>query len=132
MNFTPDDIRNLNENEIFVFGSNTQGRHSKGAALTAQRKFGAKYGVGEGITGKTYALPTVGNNLSKMSVETIRKHVNRFLRCAAENPDKIFLVTLVGCGLAGHKVRDIGPMFKERTENVILPKQFWDEINKSK
>lgn len=127
---TPENINALQPNEYFVFGSNTQGRHGAGAAKYAMKKFGAKYGVAEGITGRTYALPTVGNNLSKMSVETIRKHVDRFLKCAAANPDKIFLVTQVGCGLAGHKTKDIGPMFKIRTENVILPQVFLDAIVK--
>ena len=37
-------ITQLEPNQIFVFGSNTQGRHGKGAALTAKNKFGAVYG----------------------------------------------------------------------------------------
>jgi hypothetical protein len=124
MRYTPDNITELKENEIFCFGSNTDGRHGKGAAKFAWQKFGAEYGVGEGITGRCYALPTVGHNLSKMSLLKIKIHVENFLKCAAENPDKTFLVTQIGCGLAGHKPKDIAPMFKRRTENVIIPKEF--------
>lgn len=122
--FTDPDIRKLAEGEIFVFGSNTDGRHGKGAAKYAMQKFGAKWGDGEGLTGRSYALPTVGHNLSKMSLERIEIHVNRFLKCAKAHPELMFLVTLVGCGLAGHKPKDIGPMFAERLPNVILPKEF--------
>lgn len=124
MRYTPDNITELGEGEYFTFGSNTDGRHGKGAAKFAWQKFGAEYGVGEGITGRCYALPTVGHNLSKMSLLKIKVHVENFLKCAADNPDKTFLVTQIGCGLAGHKPKDIAPMFKKRTENVIIPKEF--------
>lgn len=122
--YTPNNITELDENEYFVFGSNTDGRHGAGAAKLAAKKFGARWGIGEGITGKSYALPTVGRNLSRMSLERIKKHVDVFLQCAKEHPDKIFLVTQVGCGLAGYQPKDIAPMFEERTDNVIIPREF--------
>ena len=124
--FTPSDIRHLEKGQIFVFGSNTDGRHGKGAAKFAMQKFGAKWGDAEGLTGRCYALPTVGRNLSKMSVENIATHVRRFYKCAKANPELTFLVTLVGCGLAGHKVKDIAPLFTETLPNVVLPKEFVD------
>lgn len=124
LRFTPENITRLAPNEYFVFGSNLNGWHSKGAALTAKIKFGAVYGVPEGITGRCYALPTVGYKLARMSLKDIEKHVKKFLECAKNNPDKIFLVTLVGCGLAGHKPKDIGPMFSGHQPNVVLPKEF--------
>ena len=123
---TPPDIRSLNEDEIFVFGSNTQGRHGKGAAKFAMQKFGAKWGVAEGLTGRCYALPTVGDNLSFMSKERIAIKVRRFYECAKEHPELTFLVTLVGCGLAGHKVKDIAPMFAKPLPNVVIPEEFAD------
>lgn len=126
MRYTNPDIRKLEEGEIFVFGSNTDGRHGKGAAKFAMQKFGAVWGDAEGLTGRCYALPTVGRNLSKMSVDRVKIHVARFLKFAAKHPELTFLVTLVGCGLAGHKIKDIGPMFAERLPNVILPKEFVD------
>lgn len=51
-NITPD------ANTVFVFGSNPEGKHGLGAAKTAREQFGAQYGVGEGMTGNAYALPT--------------------------------------------------------------------------
>jgi hypothetical protein len=124
MRYTPDNIVELKESEIFCFGSNLAGRHGKGAALIARKKFGAVYGVGEGLTGRCYAIPTKGHNLSRMSLKEIKKHVDIFLEFAKDNPDKKFLVTQIGCGLAGHRPKDIAPMFRERTENVIIPKEF--------
>jgi len=124
MRYTSDNIIELKENEIFCFGSNLAGRHGLGAALIARKKFGAVYGVGEGLTGRCYAIPTKGHNLSRMSLAEIKKHVDTFLEFAKDNPDKKFLVTQIGCGLAGHRPKDIAPMFRERTENVIIPKEF--------
>jgi len=124
MKYTPDNITELAENEIFVFGSNRSGIHGAGAARTAYNKFGAVYGVGEGLTGRSYALPTKGYNVSDMTLDEIRPHVDTFLNFAKDNPDKIFLVTQVGCGLAGHDPKNIGPMFKNRTGNVLIPKEF--------
>lgn len=124
MKYTPDNITKLAENEIFVFGSNKSGIHGAGAARTAYNKFGAKYGLGEGLAGKSYALPTKGYNLSDMALHEIQTHVEIFLKFAEKNPDKIFLVTQVGCGLAGHDPKNIGPMFKKRTDNVIIPREF--------
>ena len=124
MRYTPDNITELSDNDYMVFGSNKSGRHGLGAAKTAHKKFGAEYGVGEGLTGRCYALPTKGYNLSKMSLAEIKNHVDIFLKFAKDNPDKTFLVTQIGCGLAGHKPKDIAPMFEERTGNVIIPKEF--------
>lgn len=131
MRFTPECIRTLGDGEIFVFGSNTDGRHGKGAALTALRKFGARNGVGEGLRGRSYALPTVGRRLSKLPLWAIRGYVGRFLKFAALHPEYKFLVTQVGCGLAGHKVRDIAPMFENVTKNCVLPESFV-EFNKER
>lgn len=127
---TPDFITELRDNEVFVFGSNTAGRHGKGAAKTAM-KWGAKYGIGEGLQGNTYALPTVNASITnKLSLEKIKKCVDNFIECAKQNPDKIFLVTEVGCGLAGWTVKDIAPLFENTVdiENIYLPKKFWHKI----
>lgn len=121
---TPANITSLEPGQIFVFGSNTEGRHGKGAAKFAMQRFGAKWGVAEGLTGQCYALPTVGRGLSRMSVAGIRRHADAFIQCAKENPDLTFLLTLVGCGLAGHSASVIGPLFKDCPPNVIKPKEF--------
>ena len=127
-------IYKLADNEIFVFGSNTQGAHGGGAARTAM-SWGAIYGQAFGLQGKTFAIPTVDYTKSgKMSMETIKEYVDRFLDFAKENKDKKFLVTEIGCGIAGFKVSDIAPLFKEvlkdEYDNVYLPKSFVDYLSK--
>lgn len=107
-------------NKYFVFGSNLSGRHGAGAARVARERYGAKHGVGEGITGKTYALPTVGYNLSHMKLDMIKYYVERFLEYARTHKNKEFYVTRVGCGLAGYKDSDIAPMFYDAPENCIF------------
>ena len=121
-----DRIAELGANEVFVFGSNIQGAHGGGAAWYAHKKFGAEWGVGEGLTGRTYALPT-------MEGEASLKHaVENFIACAKAHPGLIFLVTAVGCGIAGYTPDEVAPLFREATslENVYLPQVFWNVINK--
>lgn len=119
-----DRIDHLEENEIFVFGSNASGYHGGGAAAYAMRKFGAIWGQGEGLQGKSYAIPTM-EGIAEMS-EAIR----RFTSFAAEHSELRFLVTRVGCGVAGYSVSQIAPLFKECVplENVALPSDFWDVL----
>ena len=123
--FTPERISELAENEIFVFGSNLAGVHGGGAALLAYRKFGAVWGEGVGLHGRTYAIPTMQGG-----VRTIKPFVDEFIRFAKESPRLIFLVTRIGCGIAGFQDRDIAPLFKAaiNVENIILPKGFVDYI----
>jgi hypothetical protein len=124
---TPDNITELQKDEIFVFGSNESGRHGKGAAKTAM-KWGAKYGQAKGLQGRTYAIPTVNSSISnKLSLFKISLYVNEFISFAIANPRYIFLVTEIGCGLAGHSYKDIAPLFEEAINipNIYLPKRFW-------
>ena len=103
---------------IFVFGSNTAGRHGAGAALFAKKEHGAVYGVGEGITGDSYALPTCDERFRALPLGTISGHVDKFLAVARERQDLIFDLTRVGCGLAGYAEGDIRPMFDSAPDNV--------------
>jgi hypothetical protein len=131
MRVTEDRIIKLNPNEIFVFGSNTSGRHSKGAARTAMG-WGAKFGQAEGLQGRTYGIPTVNASVTqKLSLEKIAKYVDTFIEFAISNPSLTFLVTEIGCGLAGHIVNNIAPLFKKAIEidNIHLPKKFWRILN---
>lgn len=120
-------VTQLNANEIFVFGSNEAGRHGKGAAKLA-KKWGATSGVGEGLQGNTYAIPTKNTKIQTLSKEKINKHVQRFISFAKERPDLNFLVTEIGCGLAGYTAKDIAPLFYDcqDMENVYLPLSFWN------
>lgn len=119
--FTPKKICTLDENEIFVFGSNIKYRKIGGAANHAHIYFGAEWEVGEGITGKSYALP-----IKERDIEYIRGKVNTFLNFACQHPELKFYVTLVGCGIAGYNPDEIGPLFMDAIgrENIILPEEF--------
>lgn len=114
--------------EIFVFGSNLAGRHGKGAALFAKKNHGAIYGVGRGLQGNSYAIPTKDHNLKTLPLSEISFFVHTFLLFAKENSDMIFNVTPIGCGLAGYRYSDIAPMFKDCPINVRLPVEFQQVI----
>ena len=116
---TPDYITRLEPNEIFVFGSNLAGFHGGGAARIAYEQFGAEWGVGVGRTGQCYAIPTMQGG-----VETIRPYVNEFIRYAEQHPELTFLVTRIGCGIAGFTDEQIAPLFAaaRNLSNVELPK----------
>ena len=109
---------------VFVFGSNLAGRHGKGAALWARQHRGAVYGVGLGMTGNSFALPTKDRDLRTLPLDEIRRYVDRFILFASERPDLQFQLTPIGCGLAGYKPEQIAPMFKDAPENVMMPAEF--------
>ena len=119
--FTPDFITELKENEIFVFGSNLEGMHGGGAARLAYDKFGAIWGQGVGLQGQSYGIPTMHGG-----VDAIKPYVDEFIEFAKSHPELTFLVTRIGCGIAGFRDEEIAPLFKECIEidNVILPKTF--------
>ncbi len=119
-------IATLGENEIFVFGSNIQGSHGGGAAWYAYKTFGAEWGVGEGLTGRTYALPTMEG------VSSLKHAVEHFIACVKQHPELTFLVTAVGCGIAGYTPQEVAPLFKDALalENVYLPQVFVDVLRK--
>lgn len=128
---TSENIETLKKNEVFVFGSNLQGQHVGGAAKVAYEDFGAEWGLEEGMSGQTYAIPTVDfTSRERMELEDIEVFVQRFIEFAKGNPNKTFLVTAIGCGIAGFSVKEIAPMFKECSfiQNVKLPKSFWEVI----
>lgn len=119
-------IDKLEDDEVFVFGSNTEGMHAGGAARMAM-EWGAIYGKAFGLQGKTFAIPTVDYRRSvKMGVDEIKKYVDEFLDFTIKNKDKKFLVTEIGCGIAGFKVSEIAPLFRKALEynNVYLPERF--------
>lgn len=116
-------VRELSGNQVFVFGSNLAGRHGRGAAAQA-RAWGARRSVPEGLAGSTYAIPTKDERIRTLPLSRIRGHVGRFLEFARSRPDLQFLVTRIGCGLAGYSDSDIAPMFAGSPDNVVLPDAF--------
>ena len=123
--YTPERISELKEGEIFVFGSNLAGSHGGGAARLAYERFGAVWGQGVGLQGRSYAIPTMQGG-----VETIQPYVDEFIAFAKEHTEYKFLVTRIGCGIAGFSVHEMAPLFAEAIdmENVLLPKAFVDFI----
>lgn len=130
--YTPDNISYISDNEVFVFGSNLRGVHGAGTAKLAVNSFGAKYGQGIGLQGQSYAIPTKDYNIETLPLAEIQLYVNEFLRFAKDNYALTFLVTKIGCGLAGYTIKDIAPMFYSVSSNVVLPKEFVDFNQKNK
>jgi hypothetical protein len=120
-------ITDLEDNEVFVFGSNTAGRHGSGAARLALKKFGAVYGQGEGFTGSCYALPTLDDRLKRLPHQFLWDGVQIFLDIARKRGDLTFLLTKVGCGLAGYPEPYMRSMFIEVPKNVKRPPD-WEEF----
>lgn len=120
--YTPYKIDYLEEGQVFVFGSNLQGMHGGGAARTAVQKFGAVMGQGVGLQGQSYAIPTMQGG-----VETIKPYVDDFIEFARDHQELTFLVTRIGCGIAGFQDREIAPLFKKavNVKNIYLPESFW-------
>ena len=127
---TPENITELQDNQIFVFGSNLSGNHAGGAAKLASEKFGAETGIGEGLTGQSYALPTLDEKLQQREIDDIKTSVDLLLEVAKSNTDKHFIITEIGCGIAGYDHQEIGPMFKDfyLLDNISLPQKFIDCI----
>lgn len=119
--FTPNKITSLENNEIFVFGSNLKGLHGGGAARIAYKMFGAKWGKGVGMQGKCYAIPTMHSG-----VEVIKPYVEDFIEFALSHKEYTFLVTRIGCGIAGFSANEIAPLFAKaiNAENILLPMDF--------
>jgi hypothetical protein len=134
MRIASDNIKELQFNEIFVFGSNERGSHGAGAALYAKEHFGAIQGQGIGIQGQSYGIPTRDRYIETLSIEIIQGYVEQFTQYAKDTPDKTFLVTEIGCGRAHYKPDKIATLFEKAAilENVYLPQSFWDILNKVK
>ena len=124
--YTPERISELKPNEIFVFGSNLAGAHGGGAARLAHSRFGAVWGQGVGLQGQSYAIPTMHGG-----VEAIKPYVDEFIEFAQAHREYKFLVTRIGCGIAGFMADDIAPLFQDALDldNVILPRDFVEVLS---
>lgn len=125
---SPENITSLAPNEIFVFGSNLAGRHGAGAALFAKKNFGAVNGICMGFQGRCYSVPTKDQRLVTLPLGAIGVYVGEFLKAAKFHAGLTFLVTEIGCGLAGFHPKEIAPLFfkYQIPKNVRLPQSFID------
>ena len=136
--YTPECISVLQEDEIFVFGSNLLGHHMGGAARTARRIFNAEMGVAEGLTGQAYALPTLNESMRQVAPEALRASFRRLLLFALDHPMLTFYLTEVGCGIAGWSAEQVSALLWEAVRelseeayelrampaNLVIPKLF--------
>jgi hypothetical protein len=130
MKTTPDLITSLEPNQIFVFGSNLSGWHAGGAAKAAM-DWGAIWGNGIGIQGQTYAIPTKNYGIANtLTIDQIKPHVNAFLAYAIDHKECEFLVTEIGCGLAGLTYEEVAPLFILAMfyDHIVLPQKFIDHL----
>lgn len=118
MQITSDRITALEANEVFVFGSNAEGHHGGGAALIAHRHFGAVWGEGHGHHGRTYAIDTMSG------LDVLAAEAQTFRDYAAAHPELRFLLTPVGCGIAGYHPDQVAPLFTGLPGNVTVPRSF--------
>lgn len=136
--FTPDPINpeNMGENDIFCYGSNTEGKHGAGAAKDAVKYYGAIYGQAKGLQGNSYAIITkdLDKGEKSISLEEIEKQIDELINYAFNNTNKTFWLTKIACGLANYEVKDIAGLFRNKLipENLILPKEFISNIYFSK
>ena len=140
--FTPEHIEDLHPNEVFVFGSNANGNHYGGAANLAYQRFGAVWGIGEGLRGNSYALPTLNRSMERVSVGALKQAFKHLFQEIDFNPELCFLLTKVGCGIAGYTVEEVARAFWESVnsfyngrwttyvgslpEGLIIPEEFYD------
>lgn len=136
--YTLECISVLQEDEIFVFGSNLLGHHMGGAARTARRVFNAEMGVSEGLTGCAYALPTLDEDMRQVAPEALRASFRRLLLFALDHPMLTFYLTEVGCGIAGWSAEQVSALLWEAVRelseeayelrampaNLVIPKRF--------
>lgn len=128
----------LTPNGIFVFGSNLAGRHGARAAHTALKQYGAVYGQGIGLQGRSYALPTMSANapprpasVRPLPLVAIAHHADVFKAFATEHPELLFFLTRVGCGSAGYSDRQIAPLFFNAPLNVLRPPEWGRDVARS-
>lgn len=118
--------------EFFVFGSNLAGRHGWGAARDAKWYYGAIYGQGIGLQGRSYAIPTKDGDLNILSLKEIERRISIFVEFTRDNPKRKFFITRLGCGLAGYRDEDIAPMFNGIGDNCRIHLRWHKLVKRSK
>ncbi|WP_374312667.1 hypothetical protein [Microbacterium sp.] len=117
-------IESLAPGEVFVFGSNAAGAHGGGAARFALDRFGAVWGQSEGLQGQSYGIDTMSG------LDVLAEQAARFVSFARSHPELRFLVTEVGCGIAGYLPADVAGFFADSPDNVVLPESFREALGR--
>lgn len=125
MRYTPEYITELAPGEVFVFGSNLAGNHAGGAARIAHDKFGACVGVGLGFFGHSYAFPTLDEHFERLNIKELETYRDIFYMDAIHHPELTFLLTKVGCGIAGYSTEEMARLFQVKLSNVVYPIEFY-------
>lgn len=107
--------------DVFVFGSDVDGRHAEGDALIALRDHGAIYGRAVGLQGRSYAIPVRDEHGKPLPIPVIARYVDAFLRFAQIHREMTFHVTRIGCGRGAHRDDEIAPLFAGAPSNCRLP-----------
>lgn len=131
-------INSLNKNQIFVFGSNTQGKHGLGAAYSALMFFGAKYGQASGLMGQSYGIVTKDLTKTKhpsIPPTKIITQIDTLYEYAVAHLDNEFLVAYLATGrpLNGYTPKEIAAFFyrKNIPQNIIFNILFQDLVIKN-
>lgn len=125
-------ITELLPNEVFVFGSNTQGRHGKGSALIAKQKFGAIYGQAKGLQGQSYAIVTkdlTARVHPSISVTYILTQIKELYLLASQTPDKLYYIAYnaSGINLNGYSNLAMAHLFGMHNiipDNIVFEEEF--------
>lgn len=132
-------IKSIKPYQIFVFGSNSDGRHGKGSALFARQKCGAIYGQAKGLQGNSYAIIT--KDLTKyvhpsISKEFIIEQIKELYEFAiSEDGLKYeFIVAYSGIkeNLNGYSCQDMSDMFStyKIPNNFVFEENFYKLLTK--
>jgi hypothetical protein len=137
MKITPDFIdlkKGLEPGQVIVFGSNYAGIHGAGLARDVHQALGFPMGLGFGFNEEmnAFAFATKDKNIKTLSLEEIETLVDVLEYNIKNDSNLHFLITEVGCGLAGYEPKDIAPLFRDisKLPNVSLPKRFWEIIKR--
>jgi hypothetical protein len=120
-------ITHLEPDEIIVVGTNMAGAHGGGAARQAAEQFGLREGFFEGLCGQTYAFPTLNADYTQRTERQIMQSRYHLVVCANRNRKKKFLLTKVGCGIAGFSEEYMKGFFWGMPKNVIMP-EGWEKV----
>ena len=109
---------------VLVFSSNLAGIHNGKAARRAYETRDAEWGVGFGLTGTSFAIPTKDWEIEMLPLDRIEKYVGKFLKFARARPDLSFELTPIGCGPTSYSPEQMAALFSDAPPNVNLPDEF--------